>query len=84
MIAGTIINIKGRGMATVVYNHLDGVGVVWGEPEIDITDLPMPEAMLRGDYKNSFAECLGDNIEYTVIDVPMYEDYNPSCPPMFE
>ena len=83
MIAGTIIDIKGKGKATVVYNNLDGVGVIWGNPKIDITNLPKPDAMLRGDYKNSFAECLGDDIEYEVIHVPKYKTYTPSCPPMF-
>ena len=28
---GTIIDVPGRGRATVVYNGLDGCGIAWGE-----------------------------------------------------
>lgn len=85
MKAGTIIDVEGRGLATVVWNNLDGYGVIWGKQKLDITDLPQPEAMLRGQYKNppANAECLGDDVRYKIIKEPKYKEYNPSCPPMF-
>lgn len=58
---GAIIDIEGRGTATVVYHQLEGYGVVWGEVDVDPTNLPEPEAMLREqEHQHLFDyECVG-------------------------
>ena len=62
---GTIVRIKGRGLATVVYHNLDGYGIVWGEVIVDTDDLPEPQAMLRDKYPSAEYECVGE--KYKII-----------------
>lgn len=56
---GTLINVAGRGLATVVYHGLDGYGIVWGKHEVGERDLPEPQAMLRDPYPTADRECVG-------------------------
>jgi hypothetical protein len=53
---GTLVDVAGRGLATVVYNNLDGHGVAWG---IHLPPYPMVEAMLRDPYPGADIECVG-------------------------
>ncbi len=62
---GTLVEVKGRGRATVVYSHLDGYGIVWGKRNIDPDDLPEPEAMLRNTYPGADLECVGE--DFTIL-----------------
>jgi hypothetical protein len=57
---GTIVNVPGRGVATIVYHNLDGYGVIWGRHNVDPEDLPEPAAMLREPYPGAKYECVGE------------------------
>lgn len=61
---GAIVEVEGRGRATVVYHGLNGYGVVWGEREVDAGNLPEPEALLREPYNTAGLECVGSNFEF--------------------
>lgn len=69
---GAIVEVEGHGRATVVYNFLDGVGVVWGEQDFSeiweemkegagfSENAPIPEVLLRdhpdGEVKDFFKD----------------------------
>jgi len=69
---GTIIEIQGRGKATVVYHNLDGYGIVWGVQTVNPDNLPEPEAMLREQYPSAEYECVGE--DYTIIKEGHYKE----------
>ncbi len=71
---GTIVDVAGRGLATVVYHGLDGYGVVWGEREVDVENLPMPVALLREPFATADWECVGDDFE--IVSTPEVENTN--------
>ena len=58
---GTIIEVKDRGVGTVVYHNLDGYGIIWGRQLINLEDLPEPQAMLREQYPSAEYECVGED-----------------------
>lgn len=60
---GTIVKIKGRGLATVVWHNLNGYGVIWGEHSVDTDNLPEPQALLREPCKIAEYECVGEDYE---------------------
>lgn len=65
---GTVIDVKGRGLATAVHYNLDGHGIVWGDQTIDVEAIPKPEAMLRDKYPGAEIECVGE--DYTIVREP--------------
>lgn len=65
MQAGTVIRLPDGRIGTTVYHFLDGYGIVWGKVEVDLENLPEPQAMLRENYSSAGCECVGE--EYEVI-----------------
>ena len=73
----TIIKLSDGRIGTICWNHLDGVGGVWGRhhfemPEGGFGDLPSPDFMLREpDVRSSLVkvghkpdvECVGNDFE---------------------
>jgi len=70
----TRIKLPDGRIGTICYNHIDGVGGVWGEHEFIMPDggfgdeLPKPEFMLRskelqGRVGVSTSECVGEDYE---------------------
>lgn len=66
MKAGTHLLVLGYGNATVVYHNLDGYGVVPGHIEVDLENLPEPEALLRDPYEGADWPCIGNDFEYVI------------------
>lgn len=82
--AGTMVKLPDGRIGTVVYNGLDGVGIKWGEHDVDEKALAcgfdqgedaapdgykyFPDAMLREPYGGTELECVGE--EYDVIRAP--------------
>ncbi len=69
---GTIIKVKGRGIATVVYHNLDGYGIVWGRWRIDEKRIPEPDAMLKDSYPGCKYRCAGTN--YVIIEEKLNDE----------
>lgn len=44
---GTVIQLTDGRIATTCYNHLDGVGVVWGKRVVTYDDPPPYDELLR-------------------------------------
>jgi hypothetical protein len=78
MKAGTLIKLPDGRDGTVVYNSLDGVGIIWGHKTVDVDaimnscpifsgdnegNIPSPEALLRTPYEGQWCECVGDEFE---------------------
>lgn len=63
--AGTLVQVPDGRVGTIVYNNLDGYGIVWGDrPDLigaaDWGELPEPDAMLRDPYPSLKYEAAGD------------------------
>lgn len=69
MIPGTIVQLPDGRLGTVVWHFLDGYGIVWGKRDVDPSDLPEPEAMLRDQYPSAQYECVGT--DYVVYSGPV-------------
>ena len=60
----TIIRLPDGRVGTAVYNHIDGVGVIWGEHSFNtFSGLPEPAAMLRTNYPSAVYPCVGEEFE---------------------
>lgn len=75
---GTIVRLPDGRECTVVYNGLDGEGVLFGRHAVDVDailascplftarqpdNVPEPEAMLRDPYPGAELPCVGDDYE---------------------
>lgn len=64
----TIVELPDGRRGTVCYHGLDGYGIVWGEQQLDVADLPPAEAMLRESYpwaRDNGMECVGRDFTRT-------------------
>ena len=69
----TLVKLPDSRIGTICYNHIDGVGGIWGKhtftmPEGGFGDLPEPEFMLRNkelEGRVGAGECVGE--EYEII-----------------
>jgi hypothetical protein len=63
----TIIQLPDGREGTVVYHHLDGYGIVWGQQgPFNEDNLPAPEAMLREPYPSASLPCVGKH--YVILE----------------
>ena len=61
---GTIIELPDGRRGTLVYWNLDGGGIVFDElTNLDPSDLPEPDAMLRDPYPSAELPCVGEDFE---------------------